>query len=151
MEDINGSRKTFMIKGNTSLYIAIICLIISCGCAKKDVLKNMPDDAELRERIERYWDYKVKEEYDKMYEYEYELYRKQVNMTNYIRSFNPTAGKWTEPSISDIKIEDSIADVSMKIKVIIYSSPRNIEHGIVVKEKWSKVGGRWYHVPQKLK
>ena len=151
MESVNASRKTLMIKGNTSLCIAILFLIILWGCAKKEMLKNIPDEAELRERVTMYWDYKVKEEFDKMYEYEYSLYRKQVSLTKYIKSFNTTRAKWMDASVKEIKIEDSNADVAMKVRVLIYNSPRNIEQDVVVNEKWSKVEGKWYHIPQKLK
>jgi len=151
LEGVNGSRKTLMKKGNTPLCIAILFLIILWGCAKKEMLKNIPDEAELRERVTMYWDYKVKEEFDKMYEYEYSLYRKQVSLTKYIKSFNTTRAKWMDASVKEIKIEDSNADVAMKVRVLIYNSPRNIEQDVVVNEKWSKVEGKWYHIPQKLK
>jgi len=151
VESINDSSKTFMIKGNTPLWIAILCLIILLGCAKKDAIKNIPDEVDLRERVETYWNYKVKEEFDKTYEYEYLLYRKQVSMMNYIRGFKTTRAKWIEASINDIKIADDNADVAMKVKVRIISSPRNIEQDVIINERWSNVEGKWYHIPHKMK
>jgi hypothetical protein len=150
LEDINGSRKTFKIKGNTPLYIAILCLIILCGCAKKDVLKSVPDEAELRERIVRYWNHKVNEEFDKSYTYEDPIYRKKISMTKYIQTINTSIVKWMGADIEKIRLEDDVAYVDIKLKIRVMANPSQYKDVYVPeKEKWIWVDGVWYNSPQR--
>ena len=89
MESGNASRKTLMIKGNAPLCIAILCLIILWGCAKKETVRNIPDEDVLQERVTEYWAHVIKEDFIKSYEYEDPLFRKAVSMNQYIKSQEP--------------------------------------------------------------
>ena len=110
LEKADASRKGFMIKGNTPLYIAILFLIILSGCAKKEVLKTIPDEEVLRNRIVQYWNHKTKEELDKTYEYESPL--NKMTLTNYIRKYsNPAIDYKSFELISIDRLADDIADV----------------------------------------
>jgi hypothetical protein len=124
-------------------------LIISGGCGTKEAVKNISDEEALRDRVRAYWDYKVKEEFDKSYEYEYPLFRNQVNMTNYIRSFHTGKAGWSGARIEEVHMEGDTATVDMKIMIkILVSSSKNLEHEALLKEKWVKVDGIWYHIKQ---
>jgi hypothetical protein len=132
--------------------IGIFFLIIFLGCAKKDAIRKISDEEILRERVTAYWNHKVKQEFDKSYEYEDPLYRKKNNMVNYIRSFNTARAGWYGAGIEGLKIEGDSAIVDMKVRVKIIVSPSgSIEQDTPLKEKWVKVAGIWYHVPQKFK
>ncbi len=136
------------IKSKFTYIIVFFCLIIFTGCSIKEASKNAPDEGDLRERVMTYWDYKVKEEFDKSYEYEDPLYRKTVTRINYIRSFNvATKIRWEGAEIEDMKIKGDTAEVTLRLKIKVAASPkRSVEQGTPLKEKWINVDGLWYHV-----
>src|ERR1700690_3299340 len=84
--DKAGIMKTFNLRVGAVVFFS---LIIFSGCSIKEAVKNVPDEDILRERVMAYWGYKINEEFDKAYEFEYPLYRKTENAVNYIRHFNP--------------------------------------------------------------
>jgi hypothetical protein len=134
------------------LYITIFLLIILSGCATKEALKSTTDEEILRERVMAYWNHKIKQEFEKSYEYEYPLFRKTVNVVNYIKGFNTARAGWTNAGIEGLHIEEDNATVDMKIMIkIAVSSSRNLDHEGFIKEKWVKVDGIWYHIPQKFR
>jgi len=141
------------LEGSKAFYLTVIFfLIIFSGCAKKEAVRNISEEDVLRERVMVYWDHKIKQEFDKSYEYEDPLFKKKVNMVNYIKGFNIGKAEWSGAKIEGLKIENESAIVDMKIKLrIIAGASGNIEHDTLVKEKWVKVDGVWYHIPQKFK
>jgi hypothetical protein len=134
------------------LQIIIFILIIFSGCATKVAVKSTTNEELLKDRVMAYWNYKIKKEFEKSYEYEYPLFRKQVNVINYIKSFNTVKAGWSKAGIERIDMRGDNATVDMKIQVkIAVSSSRDLEHEGLVKEKWVKVEGIWYHIPQNLR
>ncbi|MGD1076280.1 MAG: hypothetical protein ABR903_09450 [Thermodesulfovibrionales bacterium] len=135
---------------NRVTFLIIIFLIIFSGCATKEAIKGVSDEEALRERVMAYWNHKTKEEFDKSYGYEDPLFRKRVSMVQYIKSFNTERAVWTDAATENLKMEGESAIVDMKVKVKIFVTPsKNIEQDVLFKEKWVKVDGMWYHVPQK--
>lgn len=134
-------------------YIAVIfCLIIFTGCATKEAVKSLPDEEVLRERIVAYWNHKVKQEFDKSYEYEDPYFRKKINMVNYIKSFHTGKSEWAGAKVEGLKIEGDSAIVDMKVMLkVVVSSSRNIKQDVPIEERWAKADGIWYHVPKKSK
>lgn len=139
-----------MIKGNTSLYITILFLIILSGCAKKEVIKTIPDEEVLRDRIVKYWDHKTKKELDKTYEYESPL--NKMTLTNYIRKYsNPAIDYKSFELMSIDRQDDDIADVRLKIvPVVKVPGARALEHTTIITERWVKVEDIWYHTSRKV-
>jgi len=138
-----------MIKGNAPLCIAILCLIILWGCAKKETVRNIPDEDVLQERVTEYWAHVIKEDFIKSYEYEDPLFRKAVSMNQYIKSHSE-AFKIKEVKIKTVKIEDNSGDVDLTTKIelrvpgvkpLVAESER--------KDRWGKINGIWYHVKDK--
>lgn len=139
-------------KGLNISVAAIFFLTILVGCVTKEARKDISDEEVLRERIMAYWNHKVKQEFDKSYEYEEPLFRKKMTIVNYIKGFNTAKASWSGASIEGLKIEGDSAIVDMKVRVkIVVSSSGNIEQDVALKEKWVKVDGLWYHIPQKFK
>jgi hypothetical protein len=137
---------------NKVSFFIIIFLIIFSGCATKEAVKGVSDEEVLRERIMAYWNYKVNEEFDRSYDYEDPLYRKMVNRVKYIQGIHTSRAKWTGVEIENLKIEGESAIVDMKVKMKIVVTPsKNIEPDALLNEKWVKVSGTWYHVPQKFR
>lgn len=149
MEIVNASRKTLMIKGNTSLFIAIICLIILCGCAKKEELRNIPDEEVLQGRVIEYWEHLRKEDYIKSYEYEDPIFRKTVSMNQYIKRHNEML-KIKEVRVKTIKIEDNSGDVDLTTKIELqFPGAKPLVTETEKKDRWGKINGIWYHVNDK--
>lgn len=132
---------------------ALLCLlIIFSGCGTKEALKRISDEDLLRERATMYWNHKVKKEFDKSYAYEYPLFRKQMSVVDYIKGFNTGKASWAGAKIEQVDMQGDSATVGMKIAIqIVVTSSRNLEHETYVEDKWVKVDGVWYHVPQKFR
>jgi hypothetical protein len=132
-------------------YIAIHLLIILGGCATKDALKSVSDEDILRERVMAYWDYKVKGEFDKSYEYEHPLFKKQTSMVKYIQGFKSGVARWLGTNVEDIEIKGDTAEASVNVKTVVrIPRVKPIESDSLIKEKWVKTDGMWYHVPAGL-
>ncbi len=131
---------------------AIFLLTIFSGCVTKEARKDVSDEEVLKERVMAYWQHKVRQEFDKSYGYEDPLFRKKISIVNYIKGFNTARAGWSGASIEGLKIEGDSAIVDMKVRVkITVSSSGNIEQDVALKERWVKVDGLWYHVPQRFK
>ncbi len=130
----------------------IFFLTIFSGCVTKEARKDLTEEEILRQRIMAYWEFKIRQAFDKSYDFEDPLFRKKMTLVNYIKGFNTARAGWSGASIEGLKIEGDSAIVDMKVKVRIFASPsKPIEQDVALKEKWVKVDGLWYHVPQKFK
>lgn len=147
------SRIKLYDKKNTLYLTVIFFLIIFSGCATKEAaVRNANEEEVLRERVMAYWNHKVKQEFDKSYEYEDPLFKKKVNPVNYMKGFNIGKAEWFGAKIRGLKIENESAIVDLNIKLRITTGVSgNLEHDTFATEKWVKVDGVWYHIPQKFK
>ena len=145
---MNKKNATFRYK---NISIVFFCLIIFAGCSIKDTVKSVSDEEILRDRVMAYWNDKINQDFDKSYGYEHPLYRKQVNMANYIRGFNTEVVQWTAAKVEEIKMDGPSARVGLKITVKV-RLPRikTGEDDSWIKEDWRKVDDVWYHVPAML-
>ena len=100
-----------------------------------------------------YWGYICRQQFDKAYEFEYPVYRKKYTLMDYIRRFRPDV-KWKSAAIENIEIKNDTAMMKVKVdtevKMAVSRLPKRIEikEQVVLNEKWIKVDGVWYHVPQ---
>ncbi len=138
-------------------FFIILCLINLGGCAKKDAIKQISDEDALRERVQAYWAHNIKEEYDKSYEFEYPLFKKNVSMVEYLRNITNNV-RWERVEILKIEMGDGNADVTVMMDVNVKGLPIRVKgrDGIEFKgnartEKWIKTDGLWYHVPKKFR
>jgi hypothetical protein len=136
--------------------VVFFCLIIFSGCYTKENVKNISDEEILKERGSVYWEYLCKGEFDKAYELEYPVYRKTVSLTNYIRRFSPNI-KWKNAVIGKVEIKDEVAlmtvvvDTEMRMTVPKTPAKIDIEPQLQMEEKWIKMEGAWYHVPNQFR
>lgn len=128
----------------------IFFLIIFSGCVTKEAIKDVSDEEVLRERVMAYWNHKIKQEFDKSYEYEEPFYRKKVNLVKYIKGFRTDLLRWQAAEIRemDVKGDEAIVKLGLKIDVKIPRIKR-LESDSLVTEKWVRVEGIWYHVPER--
>jgi hypothetical protein len=133
------------------LGLVVGLLMISSGCATKDLVKPPSDEDVVRERVAAYWDQRIKGNLDKTYEFEDPFYRKKVGLVSYIRSFGG-AVTWKAVTIRNIEMSDTSAVVDLQITTDVRLpdiKARDVES--VATEKWVKVDGVWYHVPGRYK
>jgi hypothetical protein len=124
-------------------------LLIYTGCAKNAVKKES-DEKILKTRAEAYWDYKVRREFDRSYEFEDPFFRKNVSMKRYIQSIPMGRMTWTNAEVERIAVDGDKADIDMKVAVSIgITSKRSIDQDVKITDKWVKVDGIWYHVYEK--
>lgn len=130
----------------------IFSLLIFSGCATKEAVKNLTDEDQLKERVMAYWSYKVNQEFDKSYEYEAPFFRNTTSLVKYIRSFKSGRLEWKGAEVKSLKIDGSSAIIDLKISIRLDLGPSSkIEHEVPLKEKWVRVDGTWYNVPQKFR
>jgi hypothetical protein len=70
-------------------------------------------------------------------------------MVKYIKGFNTAVLKWLGATVDNIKRENDSAmvDLTLKVKVKV-PGVKDPGHDSSIKEKWVKVEGIWYHVPE---
>ncbi|SPQ00147.1 hypothetical protein NBG4_180023 [Candidatus Sulfobium mesophilum] len=134
--------------------VLFFLLILFSGCSVKETVKSKSDEEILRDRVTEYWGYKIEEKFDKSYEFEYPVYRKNVSMSNYFRGFRPSM-KWTKAEVQTIEMKDDAAEVTVKVDIkvdmVVPRIPKPVQHenkGIELRERWVKIDGLWYHVPK---
>ena len=134
------------------LLILIFFLIIFPGCAKKEAIKKVSDDDVLRQRVMVYWNAMINEEYEKMYEIEYPLFKKETTRSKYIRFMSNPSMKYDSYEIIDIKrVDADVSEVNGKVNVTLKpfgAKPLTVDR--VLSERWVRVEGEWYHVPGRL-
>jgi hypothetical protein len=132
------------------VFLTILALIIFCSCGTKESVKKNNDEDVLRERVIAYWNHKIKGEFDESYNYEEPFYRKKISRIRYIQSYGAARGEWLNAAIRDLKIEDESAKVAVNLRVkLIAAYLKGSDINAVLNEKWVKVDGIWYHVPEK--
>ncbi|MFI5294190.1 MAG: hypothetical protein ACHQ0Y_04105 [Thermodesulfovibrionales bacterium] len=107
----------------------------------------------LKDRGTIYWGYICNQEFDKAYEFEYPLYRKTVGLMDYIRRIRPNM-KWKNATVGKIEIEKEAASMTVgvetEVKMMVPKVPKKVDMNsyMELNEKWVKVDGVWYHVPE---
>lgn len=129
-------------------------LIIFSGCVTKEGIKKTEEgvleEAALRERVMAYWGYKIKQEFDKSYEYEDPFYRKTVNLVKYIKGFRTDVLRWKAAEIREMDIKGDKAVIKMGLKIDVkVPGVKRLERDSLITEEWVRVEGIWYHVPER--
>ncbi|RLC18982.1 MAG: hypothetical protein DRI57_07760 [Deltaproteobacteria bacterium] len=103
-------------------------------------------EAALRERVNAYWQQKIKGEFAETYLYEHPDFRKGINLTNYVKGF--VGGMtWRKVDIESVSIDGDFATVLLKINYIlvgIYVPKEGLTRDIRNYWQWTD-DGHWYH------
>ncbi len=108
------------------------------------------DSSVLEDRVNRYWQHKIRREFSEQYLFETPYFRDKVNLTNYIKS---QAGGITiiDATIGSVVIEGKIAVARLKVKFSMlgaYTPKEGIPHEM--KDYWQfNDDGYWYHLRHK--
>jgi hypothetical protein len=128
--------------------LLFLFLIISIGCVKKEAIKISSDEEVLRERVMAYWNYRVKQELDKTYEFEDPIYRKSHSIVSYIKKFGVDPIKLKEVKINGLQMEDGVARIDLRTRVELRApgSRKPLAADADRNDRWGKIDGIWYHV-----
>ncbi|MBI5101806.1 MAG: hypothetical protein HZB33_08245 [Nitrospirae bacterium] len=95
-----------------------------------------------------YWDHRVKQEFDKSYEFEDPIYRKSHSVVTYIKKFGIDPVRLKEVKVAGLKVEDHDAsvDLSMKIEIRAPGARKPLKVETDRNDRWGRIEGVWYHV-----
>ncbi len=121
-------------------------LIIFFGCATKEAVKSVSDEEVLKERVTAYWNYRIKGELEKAYDYEYPLAKRPL--TTYIAQHESPLLKYKSFELKSImKNAGDVADVELTIlPVVKVPGAKAFEHTLTITERWVKVDEVWYRM-----
>lgn len=141
-------RRTVPAKRISVFMLLLLSLIISIGCVKKDAIKISSDEEVLRERVMAYWNHRVKQEFDKSYEFEDPIYKKGNSLVYYIKRFGLDPVRLKEVKIKGVQMEDAEAriDLTTRIEVRAPGAPAPITVNADRNDRWGRIEGMWYHI-----
>ncbi len=98
-----------------------------------------------------YWDYRIKEEYEKSYQLEFPLFRKETTLATYIRYLSNPTIKYSGYKVNEIeKTDTDTATVTGTVSVGLKPfGAKPLVTDSTLSERWVRVSGEWFHVPVK--
>ena len=115
-------------------------------CAGPQVVGE-EEKAKLRDRINEYWQYRIKEDVEKAYQFEVPAFREKVSILQYVNRFKLV--KYLDAEVQEIEVKGREASSSSKLTYVIFlKAISGKKLSKLEKEKWVKVKGTWYHVPE---
>ncbi len=105
-----------------------------------------PSDREvLTKRAEKYWNSKLTGDMITCYQLEEPRYKKQVPVSLYVRTGSLM---YKDVEIKDVQTDDDNGTVTVEIRYFIPALGSKHIFKTTVKDKWKKIQGAWYHVPE---
>lgn len=101
----------------------------------------------LRDRINEYWQYRIKEDVERAYQCEVPAFREKVPIFQYLNRFKLV--KHLDAEVQEIEVKGGEASSSLKLTYVIFLkaiSEKKLSK--LEKEKWVRIEGTWYHVPE---
>jgi hypothetical protein len=130
-------------------FIAIAALLLAlAGCATGPGGK---ESTAVEDRAIKRWELLIAQNPREAYEYLTPGYRKTHPVDPYAAAMGSRPVKWTSVKFMDKECEEDSCTVRLMISFEVRINagiPGPIESVDVQKEKWVKVGGKWYHLPR---
>jgi uncharacterized protein YchJ len=105
------------------------------------------EKAKLRDRINEYWKYRIKGDAERAYQCEVPAFREKVSILQYANRFKLI--KYLDAEVQEIEVKGGEASSSSKLTYVIFlRAITGKKLNKLEKEKWVKVKGTWYHVPE---
>ena len=124
------------------LFLVALCIT---QCSPKSQIVKEDEETVLRRRVQEYWSYKIRGEWDKSYQYESPEYREKVNLVTYINQWGRFPIRWEGYDIFEVWTsgEEGYVKMNTKYRYIIPQTNKAAFEKIV-EEKWIKKDGQWY-------
>lgn len=129
-------------------WIAPILLVSLMACSGLQTAPPPESQAErLKKRAAEYWQHRIAERPDQAYAYEDALLRKDVNLTEYVKSVGPGV-KWLEADIQKAVIDGNRGQVTMTIRFINTMASYIPKEGRkrTITDYWVFEDNDWYHL-----
>jgi len=134
-------------KGKEEIVIILLFLLALCitECSPKRQIVREDEETVLRRRVQEYWSYKIKGEWEKSYLYESPEFRERVSSAAYINQNRRSIVRWEGFDILEIWISGKEGHVKVDRKYR-YITPQTQKGAFekVVEERWIKKDGQWY-------
>lgn len=117
-------------------------------CAGLQVVRE-EEKAKLRDRVNEYWQYRIKGDVERAYQCEAPAFREKVSMLQYANRFRLV--KYLDAEVQEIEVKGREASSKLKVTYVIFLlaiSDKKLSK--LEEEKWVKIEGAWYHVPEDL-
>jgi len=107
----------------------------------------MTDEEVLRRRVEEYWNYKIKGQWDKAYALESPDYQRRVVLSAYVNQNGRSMVKWEGFNIIETWTsgEEGFVKVDRKYRYALPQTDKAV-FDRVAEEKWVKKDGEWYRL-----
>ncbi len=131
------------------VWILLLAVVVLCSVqctARKQVVKE-DDGTVLRQRVQEYWNYRMKGEWDKTYVYEVPEYRERVDLASYKNQNGRSPMRIESFDITELWTSGDEGNVTLKIKHR-WSVP-NFQRASFEqesRERWVKKDRQWYHL-----
>jgi hypothetical protein len=124
------------------LFLVALCIT---QCSPKRQIVKEDEETVLRRRVQEYWSYKIKGEWEKSYLYESPEFREKVSKVAYINQNRRSIVKWEGFDVLEIWIsgEEGHVKVDIKYRYIIPQTQKGAFEK-VAEETWIKKDGQWY-------
>ncbi|MBW2148198.1 MAG: hypothetical protein JRG73_09000 [Deltaproteobacteria bacterium] len=128
-------------------FIPMAAAVVFVGCAH---LNDRPGSSqeELIQRVNTYWDAKIKDQVEVAYSIEHPEGRKKVPIYRYAgMNFSPqqASTKLLSFKILAVDLQEDRAVVSIQQEVMITAPVLRTKLKLVRDDKWFKIDGEWYH------
>ena len=135
-------------KARKKIAILLLCLLTLCiqsQCSPKSQIIQEEEEAVLKKRVQEFWSYRIKGEWDKCYAYESPDFKAKVNLVRYITQYSRNPVKWEEFEIQEIWTNGNEGNVKVngKYRYMIPDTKKGV-FARVTEEKWVKKEGHWY-------
>ncbi len=130
--------------------ILILGLLLLSACA----LHKVSEEESLLEAVRSYWSAVAAGRWAEAYDYEYPLLKKTVAKEVYVsRRGNPlTRIVGFEVEGLEFEAPDrAVVSLRVSLRLFLPGVKKAAEFKVPLKDRWMKIGGRWYHVPSKRK
>ena len=128
------------------LFIIVIAVLMTLdtGVSQAGIF-GQSDRQALKKRTEKYWNSKLTGDMITCYQLEEAKFRKRVPVSVYSRTGTLM---YKSVKIKDVETEDDNGTVTVEIKYFIPALGSKHIFTTKVKDKWRKIQGTWYHVPE---
>jgi uncharacterized protein YchJ len=115
-------------------------------CAGPQVVGE-EEKAKFRDRINEYWQYRIKGDAERAYQCEVPAFREKVSILQYANRFKLV--KYLNIEVQEIEVKGREASSKLKLTYVIFlKAISDKKLSKLEEEKWVKVKGTWYHVPE---
>ena len=107
-----------------------VAAVIVSSCATPAKPPKMTDEDMLRRRVEEYWSYRIKGEWDKCYQYELPVYREKNSMVRYINQNGRSILRWEGYDVLELWTsgEEGYVKLNEKYRYLIPKTKKQSDH-----------------------